>query len=277
MGTKLSLDTTIVLDNGVEIPQLGLGTWQSKPGKEAYQAVLYGLEIGYRHIDTAAIYGNEQDVGKAIRDSGIDTNEIFVTTKVWNTDQGYDSTLKAFDKSLEKLGLDNIDLYLIHWPLEGIRKETWRALLTIYQQRGARSIGISNYSIKHIAEFIDETEIIPVVNQVELTPYLYQKDLIEYCHSHRIRIEAYSPLIRGRKFNDERLIQLAAKYNKTMAQILIRWSLQRDLICLPKSVNPQRIKENMEVYDFEISLEDMLLLDSFDENYRVAWDPTLIP
>lgn len=273
----MDINSQIILDNGVEIPILGLGTWQSKPGKETYEAVLYALELGYRHIDTAAIYGNEADVGKAIRDSNIDINDIFVTTKVWNSDQGYESTLKALDVSLEKLGLECVDLYLIHWPLEGLRHKTWDAMLELYDARTVRSIGLSNYTQRHIAEFIDTTPIIPVVNQVEFTPYLYQKELQDYCTSHRIRIEAYSPLIRGKKFDDVRLQELAKKYDKSMAQILIRWSLQHGMICLPKSVTPKRIKENAEVFDFEISAEDMAHLNSFDENFRLAWDPTNIP
>ncbi len=272
----MDLNSCAILNNGTEIPLLGLGTWQSKAGKETYDAVLTALEFGYRHIDTAAIYGNETDVGKAIKDSTIGTDEIFITTKIWNADQGYDSTMRAFEESTNKLGMDYIDLYLIHWPQTETRNETWKALINLYQNRFVRAIGISNYTKKHIVEMIDNTEIIPTVNQIEITPYLYQQGLANYCNENKIKIEAYSPLVRGLKFDDIRLNNIAKIYNKSMAQILIRWSLQKGFIVLPKSVSPKRIKENADVYDFEISENDMLLLDSLNENYRTCWDPSEI-
>lgn len=272
----MNINSCAILNNGTEIPIIGLGTWQSKAGKETYDAVISALELGYRHIDTAAVYGNESDVGRAIKDSGIGTDEIFVTTKVWNTDQGYDSTMRAFEESTKKLGIDYIDLYLIHWPQTGTREKTWEALVNLYQNRYARAIGISNYTQKHIAEMIDKTEIIPTVNQVEMTPYLYQKELSDYCKEHKIVVEAYSPLVRGKKFNDKKLENIAIKYNKSMAQILIRWSLEKGFVVIPKSVNPIRIKENIDVFDFEINDSDMQLLDSLNENYRVAWDPSKV-
>lgn len=272
----MDINSCAILNNGTEIPLLGLGTWQSKAGKETYDAVQLSLELGYRHIDTAAIYGNEFDVGKAIKESGIGADEIFVTTKVWNTDQGYDNTLRAFEESTKKLGLDYVDLYLIHWPMTNLRKDTWKALIHIYETRGARSIGLSNYTEKHIAELLLDSPIQPTINQIEITPYLYQKDLVNYCFENKILIEAYSPLIRGRKFDDKRLQEIASNYNKSMAQILIRWSLQKGFVVLPKSVNPIRMKENADVFDFEINENDMMILDSFNENYRVAWDPTTI-
>lgn len=264
----------IVLDNGVEIPRIGLGTYLSTPGEETYRAVRYGLETGYRHIDTAAFYQNEADVGKAVRDSGMDQNDIFVTTKVWNRDQGYDSTLRAFDKSLKNLGLEQVDLYLIHWPQSGTRQDTWKALVNIYENGLARSIGVSNYTSRHIEELCDATSIVPAVNQVEMSPYLNQAELMETCRRNRVRIEAYTPLIRGRKFGEPRLVAMAEKYGVTEAQILIRWCLQKDVIVLPKSVNPARIKENFEVFGFDISDEDMQSMESWNEDYRVAWDPT---
>lgn len=271
-----NINSTLVLNNGVEIPILGLGTYLTKSGYETENAVHTALECGYRHIDTASIYKNEEDIGRAIKSSGIIQEDIFITTKVWNSDQGYDSTLRAFDQSLERLGMDYVDLYLIHWPQTGTRNSTWDAVVELYQTRRARSIGVSNYTIKHLEELMLTTEITPVVNQVELTPYLYQKDLIEYCHNNSIQVESYSPLVRGKKFNDPRLIQISEKYAKSAAQILIRWTIQKNLITLPKSATASRIRENADVFDFNISDDDMMFLDSFNENYRIAWDPSNI-
>lgn len=274
MRSTMNIKSTLRLNNGVNIPILGLGTYLSKPGKETYNAVRYALDIGYRHIDTATLYANEQDIGKAIRDSGIPRDEIFVTTKVWNSDQGYDKTIIAFHKSLKKLNLDYIDLYLIHWPQPGTRNETWRALMNLYDEKKTRSIGVSNYTIHHLEELIHNFPLKPMVNQVEFSPYLYQKELFKYCLKRSIIIEAYTPLVRGRKFDDPKLIELAKKYSKTPAQILIRWAIQVGTVVLPKSIHPERIKENSEVFDFEINEDDMDYLETFNENFRVAWDPT---
>ncbi|MHA1651080.1 MAG: aldo/keto reductase [Candidatus Helarchaeota archaeon] len=274
---KLTFETKITLNNGVRISILGLGTFEMGIGRETQNAVLWALEAGYRLIDTAAIYGNEKAVGKAIKLSGIPREEIFITTKVWNSDQGYRSTIKACEKSLEKLDTSYIDLYLIHWPVERLRIETWRALETLLEDGRCRAIGVSNYMIWHIEELLNHASTIPAINQVEFSPYLYQKALLEFCHSHRIQIEAYSPLTKGVMLNDQKLLSIASRYSKTPAQILIRWALQRNLVVIPKSANKNRIYENSKVIDFEISSEDMKLLDSFNENLRTGWDPSNIP
>jgi diketogulonate reductase-like aldo/keto reductase len=268
----LKIDTRWKLNNGVEIPAFGLGTYLAL-GEEAYQAVLFALQNGYRHIDTAAFYENEAEIGKAVKDSGIPRKEIFVTTKLWNSDQGYDSALRAFERSLNNFGFDYVDLYLIHWPLTGKRKDSWKALERIYEEKTARSIGISNYTIRHIEELKTYANVMPVVNQVEFSPFLYQKELQDYCEANDILIEAYTTLTRRKKFGNPVLKQIAEKYGKTPAQILIRWALQVHTVVLPKSTNKDRILENADVFDFEISSEDIVRLNNLNENYRITWDP----
>jgi len=269
----MDINTKWKLNNGVKIPILGLGTYLAT-GNEAYEAALFALQNGYRHIDTATFYANETEIGRAVKDSGIDRKEIFVTTKLWNSDQGYDSALRAFEKSLNNFGFDYIDLYLIHWPLTGKRKDSWKALERIYDEKAARSIGISNYTIRHIEELKTYANIMPVVNQVEFNPFLYQKELQEYCEENGILIEAYTPLTRRKKFNDPVLLSVAEKYSKTPAQILIRWALQVHAIVLPKSANKERILENADIFDFEISGEDMQKLNALNEGFRITWDPS---
>lgn len=268
---------SLELNNGVTIPQLGLGVWQAQSGEETYQAVRSALELGYRHIDTARIYGNEADVGRAVRDSGLPRDQIFVTTKLWKADQGYDKALKAFDASLERLGIGHIDLYLIHWPVTETRQESWRALETIAKSGRCRAIGVSNYTERHLEAMRSYASIQPAVNQVELHPFLYQKSLLDHCAKHSIVVEAYSPLTHGKRLNDPTLGDVAEQYRKTPAQILIRWAIQHDTVVLPKSTNPHRIKENAEVYDFEISSADMQRLDALNENLRTCWDPSQLP
>ncbi len=272
----MDIQSTTKLNTGKKIPLLGLGVYLSEPGEETRKACDYALEIGYRHIDTAAFYQNEHDVGESVRSSAIKREEVFITTKLWNKDQGYDSALKAFDKSLAKLKLDYVDLYLIHWPVEGIRHDSWRALERIYQSGGAKAIGVSNYTIRHLEELLARTPIVPAVNQVEFSVYLYQKELLDFCSKNGIILESYTPLTRGKRLKDPKLVKTAEKYGKTPAQILIRWALQAGTVVLPKSVHFERIKQNADVFDFEISKEDMVLLATFNENYRVAWDPSNI-
>jgi len=274
---KISIESRVKLNNGVEMPYLGLGVYLAAAGREVQQAMKHALQIGYRLFDTASIYENESDVGKVIRESSIPRQDIFVTTKLWNSDHGYDKSIKAFHRSLERLGLEYIDLYLIHWPVEGLRRESWRALESLMDTGKCRAIGVSNYLIPHLEELLGYAKVIPMVNQVEFSPFLYLKDLLHFCQLHHIQLESYSPLTRGKKFKHPLLQELSAKYQKTPAQILIRWNLQHHVVVIPKSSHPKRIEENAAVFDFSISPEDMRSLDQLDENYRVSWNPTRIP
>lgn len=269
IGIKLDITSTLTLNNGVKIPRLGFGTYRLWGQQTVRRTLKYALEAGYRHIDTARAYGNEKHIGKVIKESGIDREEIFITTKLWNTNHGYDKALKAIDLSLKSLNLDYVDLYLIHWPVDGYR-ESWKALEKIWEDGKAQAIGVSNFMIHHLEKLISEANIIPAVDQVEFTPYLYLKDLYNYCMNNNIIIEAYSPLTRGSKLNDPKLREIAEKYNKTTAQLLIRWGLQQDLISIPKSKHKKWIVENTQVFDFDISDEDMNKLKGFHENLRMS-------
>lgn len=272
----MNINSRCKLNNGYEIPYFGLGVYKAAPGKETIEAVSYALEVGYRLIDTAAVYGNEKEVGIAVRQSGLPREEIFITTKLWNDDHGYDSALRAFDESLKRLQLDYVDLYLIHWPVPKLRKESWKALEKIFKEGLARSIGVSNYMINHLEELKTYAEIIPAVNQVEFSPFLFQKELLNYCRENNIELEAYSPLARMKKKDNSVVNEIAKKYGKTHAQVLIRWYLEHKLIVIPKSSNKKRIKENAEVFDFKLDNEDMNKLNSLNENFRVSWDPSEI-
>jgi diketogulonate reductase-like aldo/keto reductase len=254
------------------MPILGLGTAHLH-GNTAKNAVLWALDAGYRLFDTATIYDNEEQVGDAIKSSEIPREEVFITTKVWNTDQGYESTLKAFDTSLKKLKTSYIDLYLIHWPIPGLRDKTWKALEKIHEGGRARAIGVSNYTIRHLNEVIEKSDNIPTINQVEFSPFLYQQKLLNYCKTQEIVLEAYSPLTRGRKLHNVILKSIAQKYNKTIAQIMIRWGLQHEIVEIPKSGKEHHIQENAEVYDFEIIKEDMIKLNGLNEDFRIGDDP----
>jgi len=233
--------------------------------------VRYALELGYRHIDTAKIYGNEIDVGIAVRESRINREEIFITTKLWNSDQGYDKTLSAFENSLQRLGLSYVDLYLIHWPVQGKILETWKAMIKILKVGKARAIGVSNYSIAELKETIQISDIIPAINQVEFHPFLYQKDLLDFCKNNRIQIESYSPLTRGKKLNHPLVKAISNRYGKTTAQILIKWNLQHGLVVIPKSIHENRILENSQVFDFRIEEKDMEALNSLNENLQTIF------
>ena len=265
------------LNNGVRIPRLGLGVYQSPPGQPTMKAVEYALKVGYRHVDTARIYGNESDVGAAIRESGIKREDVFVTTKLWNSDQGYETALDACNESLKRLGLKYLDLYLIHWPVQNARAKSWKALVQLLKDGKCRSIGVSNYTVRHLTELLESSDVVPAVNQVEFSPFLYQKQLLDYCERNRIQLEAYSPLTQGDKLNHPTIRKIAKSRSKTPAQIMLRWGLEHKLVTIPKSVHEERIKENAQVFDFHLTTEDMRALDSLDENLRNSWDPTNAP
>lgn len=260
------------LNNGVRMPLLGLGVYDMH-AEEAVEAVCFALQTGYRLIDTAAMYGNEKQIGEGIRRSGISREEVFVTTKVNNTDQGYDETLRAFDQSTKLLGLDVIDLYLIHWPIKHKRASTWKAIEQIYQSGRARAIGTGNYLLPFLHEMESYSSIKPAVNQIEFSPYLFLKDELNYCRQHQICLQAYTPLLRGKKFNDPRLKELALKYNKTPAQIILRWAIQQGISTIPKSSNPERIRENFGIFDFSLVEEDISMMNGFHEGLRIVDDP----
>lgn len=273
----LTLQSRVTLNDGNQMPVLGLGVWQAASGKETYQAVEHALKIGYRLIDTAKLYGNERDVGAAIRESGIPREEIFVTTKLWNDDQGYERAVRAFERSRKELGLDYVDLYLIHWPASNLRQESWKAFLRLHEEGVAHSIGVSNYTIRHLEDVLSESPVPPAVNQVEFHPFLYQRDLLDYSDSQRIQTEAYSPLVRGRRMDHPAIRAIAKERNRTSAQVLIRWGLQHGLVVIPKSVRPERIRENAGVFDFELTSQDMERLNALDERSHVAWNPESQP
>lgn len=260
------------LNNGISMPLLGLGVYDMH-AEEAINATRFALETGYRLIDTAAMYENEKEIGIAVNESQIPRNEIFITTKVHNEQQGFDKTLKSFDQSLKKLNIDYLDLYLVHWPLKATRKDTWLALEKLYSEGRIRAIGVANYLIPFLEELKTYATIVPAVNQVEFSPYLYLEDLKDYCKTNQIQLQAYSPLVRGLKFKDEKLLRLAEKYGKTPAQIIIRWALQLGISTIPKSANFQRIKENFNVFDFVIADEDIFKINNFNEQFRVVEDP----
>lgn len=276
-----SLTETYKLNNGVEIPIIGFGTWQTPDGQVAEESVLAALNSGYRHIDTAAAYGNEESVGAAIKKSGINRHELFVTTKLWNSDHGYQNTKKAIDTSLEKLGLDYLDLYLIHWPNPAamrdnwveLNAESWQAMEEAVQAGKIRAIGVSNFRKHHLDELLKTAEIKPAVNQNYLNPSDMQEDLVKYNDSLGILNEAYSPLGTGGLLSNEVVNEIAEKYGKSPAQVLIRWSLDHNFLPLPKSVHPDYIKANADVFDFDIEPEDMKKLDGLHGAAKMANDP----
>ncbi|GIO09054.1 glyoxal reductase [Brevibacillus reuszeri] len=260
-----------VLNNGVKMPWLGLGVWKAKEGNETV-AVRSAIEAGYRSVDTAAVYGNEEGVAEGIRQSGIDRDQLFITTKVWNADQGYETTLKAFDTSMKKLGLDTLDLYLVHWPVKGKFVDTWKAMEKLYRDGYVRAIGVSNFNIHHLEELRQNSEITPVVNQVEYHPMLTQKELLAYCQERQIQLEAWSPLMQG-NLDHPLLVELGQKYGKSPAQIVIRWDLENKVVTIPKSITPERIRQNADVFDFTLSTEDVEKISALNENKRIGPDP----
>lgn len=265
------LTDTFTLKNGYNIPCIGYGTWQITDGEVAVKAIKEAIKMGYRHIDTAAVYGNEASVGRAIKESGVRREELFITSKVWNTERGYEKALAAFEVTLKKLQLDYLDLYLIHWPASPSRFEnadelnlgTWKALTELYKAGRIKAIGVSNFLPHHLEPLV-KTEIIPMVNQIEFHPGYIQAEAVEYCKGYGILVEAWSPLGRGAALNNETLKKMAAKYNKSVAQLCIRWCLQNGVLPLPKSVTPERILENTNVFDFEILRADMETINAMD-------------
>jgi diketogulonate reductase-like aldo/keto reductase len=266
---------TTHLNNGVQMPLLGLGVYDMY-GQEAERAVGQALEIGYRLIDTAAMYRNEAEVGRAIQASGLPRAEVFVTTKVANGDQGYDATLRAFEASRQKLQTDYVDLYLVHWPLKATRRATWQALERLYAEGQVRAIGVANYLVPFLHELAEHASVVPTVNQVEFSPYLFLQDLLAECQRRQIVLQAYSPLVRGQRMGDPKLQDLAHRYGKTPAQIILRWAIQLGVSTIPKTAQLARLQENFAIWDFEISAEDMAHLASFDEQFRVVDDPMVL-
>lgn len=259
----------IKLSNGIDIPIIGFGTYKlENENNQACEVVKQAINEGYRHIDTAAFYNNEEGIGKGIRQCNVPREEIFLTTKVWIDDDGYEKTLKAFDKSLEKLGLDYIDLYLVHWPTENI-KDTWKAIEELYRQKKVRAIGVCNFNAKQLSKLIEFAEINPMVNQVELHPNRTEKDLLKICKRHNIAVEAWSPIMRGAIQSNDTIKDLSKKYNKSEAQIVLRWHLQNNVIAIPKTSNLDRIRENIDIFDFELDKEDMEKIDSLNKNQRI--------
>ena len=273
MGKITDLQGSFELHNGVQMPYFGLGVYLAKDGEEVSNAVKVALNHGYRHVDTASIYNNEVGVGVGIKESDVDRKDVFVVSKVWNSDQGYDSTLKAFDASLERLGLDYLDLYLIHWPKGERSKETWKAMERMYREKRVRAIGVSNFMQHHLEDVLTDAEIVPMVNQMEFHPYLVQQDLVSFCKSKGIQYEAWSPMMQGNIFDLPILKQMAEKYAKTVAQVVLRWDLQKGVVTIPKSSKPERIVSNADLFDFELSSEDVQILDNLDRGKRFGPDP----
>ncbi|MGE6630057.1 aldo/keto reductase [Bacillus sp. NPDC077027] len=270
-----SLKDTVTLNNGVEMPWFGLGVFKVEDGDQVVEAVKAAIKNGYRSIDTAAVYKNETGVGKAIKESGVAREELFITSKVWNSDQGYDQALAAFDASLNRLGLDYLDLYLIHWPGPNAAtyKETWRALEKLYKDGKVRAIGVSNFYIHHLEELLKDAEVVPAVNQVEFHPKLTLTELREYAKEKGIQIEAWSPLMQGKLLDHDVLKEIAERHKKSVAQVILRWDLQSDVVTIPKSINEERIIQNADIFDFELTQEDIEKINALNNNERVGSHP----
>ncbi|MFK9116571.1 aldo/keto reductase [Peribacillus frigoritolerans] len=274
---KMNLQDTTTLHNGVEMPWFGLGVFKVEEGPELVNAVKVAIKHGYRSIDTAAIYENEEGVGQGIREglkeAGISREDLFVTSKVWNADLGYESAIAAYEKSLQKLGLEYLDLYLIHWPVEGKYKEAWRALETLYKEGKVKAIGVSNFQIHHLKDLMEDAEVKPMVNQVECHPRLTQKEVQAFCKEQGIQLEAWSPLMQGELLDNDVLQAIATKHGKSVAQVILRWDLQNGIVTIPKSTKEHRIVENSTVFDFELTAEEMNQIDGLNQNHRVGPDP----
>ncbi len=271
------IGSTTTLDNGVAMPWVGLGVFNVDEGRQVRDAVTWALDAGYRHIDTASLYGNERGVGEAIRRSGLDRADVFVTTKVWNTDQGYERTLRSLDASLERLGMDHVDLFLVHWPRPLLIEETWRAMEQILEEGRARAIGVSNFLVHHLEQLLAVATVAPAVNQVEFHPHLQQPELVTFCEDHDIRFESWSPLKRGRILDHPTLTAIASTHGVTVAQVVLRWNLQRGIVTIPKSVTKDRIEENADLFGFSLTPEEVSAIDGLDAGDRIGPHPDLFP
>lgn len=272
MDTSLDISSKVKLNDQTLMPLLGLGVYQLSDS-QVLNCVQVALDCGYRLIDTASFYQNEAAVGAAVRESSVPRSEIFVTTKVWNADQGYDQTLRAFDQSMKNLGLEYLDLYLVHWPVKEQYLDTWRALETIHQTGRVRSVGVSNFLVEHLERLAQHSDTTPVINQIEFHPHLQQPELFAYCQKHQIQVQAWSPLMQGQVLQLPLFQELAKKYQKNAVQIVLRWNLQRGISVIPKSAKPERVRDNGELFDFEISREDMARIDGLDQHRRIGPDP----
>lgn len=273
---ELTINSTKTLHNGIEMPRFGLGVYKMTDKEVAVEAMISAINNGYRAIDTAALYDNEREVGEAVRASSLKREELFITSKVWNTDQGYDQTLRAFEASLGRLGFDYLDLYLTHWPVPGKYEDTYRAIQRLYDEKLVRSIGVSNHQQHHLEKIMATANTKPMVNQIELHPHLTQEPLREFCAANDIAITSWSPLARGTLLEESTLQKIAGNHGKSIAQVIIRWHLQSDLIVIPKSVTPSRIAENAGVYDFVLSSEEMALIGSLNQDRRTGMHPDSI-
>lgn len=268
-----NLQDTVTLNNGIKMPGFGLGVYKVEDGNTVIRAVKAAINHGYRSIDTASFYDNEEGVGQAIKEAGVPRSDLFITSKVWNDQQGYEETLQAFEMSLEKLGLDYLDLYLIHWPVKGKYKDTWKAMEKLYEQGKVRAIGVSNFHIHHLNNLLEDANVTPAVNQVEYHPHLTQVELKDFCEKEGIQLEAWSPLKRGRLLNDPTLTEIGKKYGKTPAQVILRWDIQNNVITIPKSINEKRIKENADIFDFTLNDEEMKRINGLNINDRSGSNP----
>ena len=273
MTMQVDINSKLKLNNGIEIPRLGLGTYNITRKKDVDRAIHSALEAGYRLIDTAAAYYNEREIGEAIKSSTVTREEIFITTKLDNSDHGYKSTFRAFEQSLSRLDTDYVDLYLIHWPISRRRNESWKAMEELLEKGKCKAIGVSNYMINHLEDLRKNSMIKPAVNQIEFNPFVFEREVKEYCQNLGVAVEAYTPIARGRKFKHQDIKRLSDKYGKTEAQVMLRWGIQHNVIVIPKSSSPERIKENADIFNFNISDEDMGVMNSLDEDLRYSPDP----
>lgn len=272
--TSQDISTTVtMLSNGVAIPLVGLGVFKLEEGEEVANSVTWALEAGYRSIDTAKVYGNERGVGKAIKESEVPRDQIFLTTKVWNSDQGYDETLRAFDKSLALLEEEYIDLYLVHWPVKGKYVDTWKALEKLYKEGRVRSVGVSNFLQHHLEDVLEASSLVPMVNQVEFHPRLQQPGLQAFCKRHNVQLEAWSPIMKGRVIDIPTLNEIGGRYGKNAVQVTLRWLLQKEIVSIPKSARKERIVSNIDIFDFALTDEDIQRIDKLDTGERIGPDP----